>query len=679
MKLRLQITTGSGASFAFEHTGPDLRIGRDPESELALAGEASQSVSWRHARIELTPQGAFLTDLGSSNGTLLNNQRITGRALVKQDDRIQLGYTGPTLRIVELDLEDVAPPIRRPETPAHQEPTPVESPRRGPDRRPLDRQLVSSARPISWGKGWPVVAGSLGAVAVLLLLLTILLWRTGKPDQQAALTNQEGSETAKLAGTKQEPALDRITPKPALEAGPEPREPGPGRIKNPGEASIASNTKPAGNPAPVPVQIPDGTAPDVPSADRKAVGHYVAPEKWPPSVLLQRQSDQYAWARLRRESQVYTASSLMSLPGYRSLLVLDNQVSMTLWGNIPEFSAFPPVLESAAMLNAPPAGFDLDLTLDRGRVQLSNEKPAGSARVRVRFFRETWDLTLANKSQVVLDLWGYYPRDIGFSMDPHRPGPVLTLDLYVQGDVTLVAGARHFPLSSLSKVSWLSTRADLGPAQMLAKPPEWWTDRVAAQKDKQLAYAMLALLDYSTLLDKQEAVLDTVSTSVHESPDPTMRAIGVLFLGALDAVPKLIESMDLDRVHPEVRGSAAYALRHWMARDRQQDAELYRTLTEKTSYPKEKAAVLMRLLHDVSESDAVKPETFEALIGYLNHENLSIRELAFWHLAHLVPEGAKTIPYDATSDADQRQAAVVAWKKLMAAGKVPPKARLKPS
>ncbi len=197
---------------------------------------------------------------------------------------------------------------------------------------------------------------------------------------------------------------------------------------------------------------------------------------------------------------------------------------------------------------------------------------------------------------------------------------------------------------------------------------------MAAQKDKpQLTYAMLALLDYSTLLDKQEAVIDAVSTSVHESPDPTMRAIGVLFLGALDAVPKLIESMDLDRVHPEVRGSAAYALRHWMARNREQDAELYRTLTEKTSYPKEKAAVLMRLLHDVSESDAAKPETFEMLIGYLNHENLSIRELAFWHLAHLVPEGAKTIPYDATSDAEKRQVAVLEWKKLMAAGKIPPK------
>ena len=90
-------------------------------------------------------------------------------------------------------------------------------------------------------------------------------------------------------------------------------------------------------------------------------------------------------------------------------------------------------------------------------------------------------------------------------------------------------------------------------------------------------------------------------------------------------------------------------------------------------------SVLMRLLHDVSESAVAKPETFEMLIGYLNHENLSIRELAFWHLAHLVPEGAKTIPYDATSDADKRETAVQEWKKLVAAGKIPPKPRGRPS
>ena len=39
-----------------------------------------------------------------------------------------------------------------------------------------------------------------------------------------------------------------------------------------------------------------------------------------------------------------TASTLVSLPGYRSLLALDSGLQLTLWGNLPEFSAFPRVV-----------------------------------------------------------------------------------------------------------------------------------------------------------------------------------------------------------------------------------------------------------------------------------------------------------------------------------------------
>jgi hypothetical protein len=360
------------------------------------------------------------------------------------------------------------------------------------------------------------------------------------------------------------------------------------------------------------------------------------------------------------------------------LLLLDTKVLITLWGNVPEFSTSPPVLESALMLNAPSPGFDADFTLERGRVHVANEKPNGPARVRVRFHREAWDLELTNpQSQVVMDFWGFCPRDVGFSEEPSRQGPVLMLDLYVQGQATLRIGERTIALPNLAKVSWSNIRQEVTKPEVLPKPPEWWTNRIAPQDDKpQLANVMMALGDYNTFLEKREAVVDAVSTAVHESPDATTRALGVLFLGALDALPQLIDSLE-DRQHAEVRGSAAYGLRHWMSRNREQDAQLYRTLIESKLYPKEKANTIMRLLHYVSEADAQRPGTYQTLIADLNHENLSIRDLAFWHLAHLVPEGASTIPYDPAGDAEKRQQAVQEWKKLMAAGKIPPRPRSK--
>src|SRR5262249_42973537 len=54
VKIRLHITPPAGAPFALDYSGPLLVVGRDPSCELPLQGGAAESVSWRHARIDLT-------------------------------------------------------------------------------------------------------------------------------------------------------------------------------------------------------------------------------------------------------------------------------------------------------------------------------------------------------------------------------------------------------------------------------------------------------------------------------------------------------------------------------------------------------------------------------------------------------------------------------------------------
>src|SRR5438105_12799151 len=111
MRLCLNVRLPQG-SFAFEYSGPVVRVGRDPDCELALPEDTAQ-VSRRHAQIELTPAGAFVTDLGSSNGTFVNEQRLSRRTPVQPGSRIQLGYTGPVLEVreVELATSRTAPPL----------------------------------------------------------------------------------------------------------------------------------------------------------------------------------------------------------------------------------------------------------------------------------------------------------------------------------------------------------------------------------------------------------------------------------------------------------------------------------------------------------------------------------------------------------------------------------------
>jgi len=70
-------------------------MGRDPE--LAVCLEAS-SVSRRHARITITSEGAFLQDLGSKNGTLLDGRRVDAQAPLAVGSEIRSGPFRLTFR-----------------------------------------------------------------------------------------------------------------------------------------------------------------------------------------------------------------------------------------------------------------------------------------------------------------------------------------------------------------------------------------------------------------------------------------------------------------------------------------------------------------------------------------------------------------------------------------------------
>jgi pSer/pThr/pTyr-binding forkhead associated (FHA) protein len=68
----------------------DVSIGRDPENDLVLI---TKTVSRRHARLVQREGRWFVEDLGSFNGTLLNDSRIQAGTPVplRHADRLKLG------------------------------------------------------------------------------------------------------------------------------------------------------------------------------------------------------------------------------------------------------------------------------------------------------------------------------------------------------------------------------------------------------------------------------------------------------------------------------------------------------------------------------------------------------------------------------------------------------------
>lgn len=78
------------------HDGDNI-IGRDPAAAVCLD---FPSVSRRHARIVVSPEGTAVEDLGSKNGTYLGTTRITGSARLTDLDELRVGSVRLTVRIL---------------------------------------------------------------------------------------------------------------------------------------------------------------------------------------------------------------------------------------------------------------------------------------------------------------------------------------------------------------------------------------------------------------------------------------------------------------------------------------------------------------------------------------------------------------------------------------------------
>src|SRR4051812_32040569 len=88
--MQLTITSGANAGKTVEVQGNEFTIGREAGVDLVLAdGKASR----RHAALRVLPDGrATLYDLGSSNGTYVNGQRVQS-TLLQGGEQIQIGDT----------------------------------------------------------------------------------------------------------------------------------------------------------------------------------------------------------------------------------------------------------------------------------------------------------------------------------------------------------------------------------------------------------------------------------------------------------------------------------------------------------------------------------------------------------------------------------------------------------
>ena len=85
---RLIVRTGPNPGMTFDLTKEVTMFGRDVTNDITL-GDAE--VSRQHARLTRTPAGFVLEDLGSTNGSFVNNERLAAPRVLNAGDLIGFG------------------------------------------------------------------------------------------------------------------------------------------------------------------------------------------------------------------------------------------------------------------------------------------------------------------------------------------------------------------------------------------------------------------------------------------------------------------------------------------------------------------------------------------------------------------------------------------------------------
>lgn len=88
MPFQLVMRAGPHPGTTFPLQKSEITIGRDPSNDLVIA---DAEVSRKHARLIWQSGGYLLEDLGSTNGTFINGQRLLGPHLMRAGEVIQLG------------------------------------------------------------------------------------------------------------------------------------------------------------------------------------------------------------------------------------------------------------------------------------------------------------------------------------------------------------------------------------------------------------------------------------------------------------------------------------------------------------------------------------------------------------------------------------------------------------
>ena len=243
-----------------------------------------------------------------------------------------------------------------------------------------------------------------------------------------------------------------------------------------------------------------------------------------------------------------------------------------------------------------------------------------------------------------------------FETDLTAPG--FTASLYVargsirfinmDGQAATIEGPNFLPITSDAAAN--VKNSEIGRASQLVLPDWLEPDPKRAAAKLKRPYS----IPFEKEFDADQPLLLSMPAVV-SNPRPAISELAVKCLALTDSHEPLVKALSRGD-HREARLVAITGLRQWLPLD-PRNRVLLKAELAKHFLPSDADAVY-RLLWGFDQSDAKTPATSRTLVGWLESEQLAIRELAFFHVQRLT--GLKH-EYSPINPPGQRRAAVERW------------------
>jgi|GEM_PF-1213093 len=384
-------------------------------------------------------------------------------------------------------------------------------------------------------------------------------------------------------------------------------------------------------------------------------------------VLLRFDPQQKAWVRMPPRSNLFTGERLLTLPKFRTQVVLAG-INLSMSGGTQ--IAMPKDIASLGDL----AGFASKLGVAAGQDNLALEIVYGRILINAGL----------NGSGVVLkagDLvcWLQMGGSAGLAVEVSRqfvpgrdtetePAPILATWYLTSGKLqfSVLDGASPGPAHTIqSPAMWSYAHGVMGAPQLIDELPAWIDREPVTQTERRA----LTVLDDELVPDKQVGIRLLELNDRRQREVRTLAAQCSLYIGNFEPFVKALN----DAQQKAAWKTLINMLRQAMALSPDAAGQLREAFV--MLHGEEAADDLMQMVRGYSKDsigsapEAVKNGPISKLIGWLDHDSLDYRVLASFNLREIT---GKSMGYRPEYSAKQRQRGIRTWRKRLESGELLP-------